>query len=61
MRGLVKAAALLSSHLTSALVIPDATALEGRPSDPIVEYGRILLLWPMLSWLTRSKYLPKLN
>ena len=38
MRGLLKAAALLSSTLTSAFVIPNSKALDVRPADDIIEY-----------------------
>ena len=43
MRGLSKAAALLSSTLTSALVIPDPSALDVRPDISIVEYGEAFI------------------
>jgi hypothetical protein len=39
MRGFAKAAALLSSTLTSALVIPHSTSTGVHRADPTVEYG----------------------
>ena len=38
MRGLLKAAAFLSSTLTSAFVIPDPAPLGVRPADDIIEH-----------------------